>query len=118
MIVKNHARVTRRVSPMASTMSAAPINDGMNCPAVAATSAKSASYQMKGGLSSSTPIANSIAPHSATDPVEATTAKLRSLNTELAVVRVPALPRRNSAPPRSTISLPENSVPAMNSGMM
>ena len=114
----NQANVTRRVRPMANTISAAPISDGTNCPALAATSEKSASNHGNCGLSSSTPMPSSIAPQSATDPVDATTAKLRSLNTERAAVRGAGLPRRNSAPPRMTISLPENSVPAMNSGMM
>ena len=123
-MVRNHASVTRRDSPIASTIRPAPISDGMNCPAEAATSAKSASNHGKGGRSSSTPIPSNIAPHNATDPVDVTTAKLRSLNTELVGVRPAGLTptgaprRRKSAPPRSRISLPENKVPAMNSGIM
>ena len=88
----------------------------MNCPALAAMSAKSGSIQEKSGRSSRTPSDSSSAPHIATMPVAAPTAKSGSLNRPSDSATLPARSCFSSALPRSRISLPANMVPARNSG--
>ena len=93
------------------------MREGTNWPALAATSAKSGSIQEKSGRSSSTPMDSSRAPHIATVPVAAPTAKSGSLMRPSEVALRAMKPLFIRAPPRSRISLPANSDPARNSGI-